>query len=139
MSWAQGNEEPHKAAPESMHMVMWIMSDRGIPRSFSTMEGFGVHSYRLVNPAGQSHFVKFHWKPILGVHSLVWDEAVKLAGQDPDFHRRDMFDSLEKGNMRTTINKGVFPMLQPRSMDTQSRKSDPSLVSSAIRRTDLGF
>jgi catalase len=84
--------------PESMHMLMWIMSDRAIPRSFSMMEGFGVHSYRLINAKGQAHFVKFHWKPILGVHSLVWDEAVKLAGQDPDFHRRDMFDSLEKGN-----------------------------------------
>jgi catalase len=84
--------------PESMHMLMWIMSDRAIPRSFSMMEGFGVHSYRLVNAEGRSHFVKFHWKPILGVHSLVWDEAVKLAGQDPDFHRRDMFDSIEKGN-----------------------------------------
>jgi catalase len=84
--------------PESMHMLMWIMSDRAIPRSFSMMEGFGVHSYRLINAKGKSHFVKFHWKPILGVHSLVWDEAVKLAGQDPDFHRRDMFDSLEKGN-----------------------------------------
>ena len=84
--------------PESMHMIMWVMSDRAIPRSFSTMEGFGVHSYRLINAKGKSHFVKFHWKPILGVHSLVWDEAVKLAGQDPDFHRRDMFDSLEKGN-----------------------------------------
>src|ERR1700722_1795762 len=84
--------------PESMHMLMWIMSDRAIPRSFSMMEGFGVHSYRLINAKGQTHFVKFHWKPILGVHSLVWDEAVKLAGQDPDFHRRDMFDSLEKGH-----------------------------------------
>ena len=84
--------------PESMHMLMWIMSDRAIPRSFSMMEGFGVHSYRLVNAEGKSHFVKFHWKPVLGVHSLVWDEAVKLAGQDPDFHRRDMFDSIEKGN-----------------------------------------
>ena len=84
--------------PESMHMLMWIMSDRAIPRSFSMMEGFGVHSYRLVNREGKSHFVKFHWKPLLGVHSLVWDEAVKLAGQDPDFHRRDMFDSIEKGN-----------------------------------------
>jgi catalase len=84
--------------PESMHMLMWIMSDRAIPRSFSMMEGFGVHSYRLVNAEGKSHFVKFHWKPILGVHSLVWDEAVKLAGQDPDFHRRDMFDSIENGN-----------------------------------------
>jgi catalase len=84
--------------PESMHMLMWVMSDRAIPRSFSMMEGFGVHSYRLVNSKGKSHFVKFHWKPVLGVHSLVWDEAVKLSGQDPDFHRRDMFDSIEKGN-----------------------------------------
>jgi catalase len=84
--------------PESMRMLMWIMSDRAIPRSFSMMEGFGVHSYRLVNAEGKSHFVKFHWKPVLGVHSLVWDEAVKLAGQDLDFHRRDMFDSIEKGN-----------------------------------------
>jgi catalase len=84
--------------PESMHMLMWIMSDRAIPRSFGMMEGFGVHTYRLINAKGESHFVKFHWKPVLGVHSLVWDEAVKLSGQDPDFHRRDMFDSIEKGN-----------------------------------------
>jgi catalase len=84
--------------PESMHMIMWVMSDRAIPRSFGMMEGFGVHSYRLINAKGESHFVKFHWKPLLGVHSLVWDEAVKLAGQDPDFHRRDMFDSIEAGN-----------------------------------------
>ena len=84
--------------PESMHMIMWVMSDRAIPRSFGMMEGFGVHSYRLINAQGKSHFVKFHWKPVLGVHSLVWDEAVKLAGQDPDFHRRDMFDAIEKGN-----------------------------------------
>ena len=84
--------------PESMHMIMWVMSDRAIPRSFSMMEGFGVHTYRLVNAKGESHFVKFHWKPLLGVHSLVWDEAVKLAGQDPDFHRRNMFESIEQGN-----------------------------------------
>ena len=84
--------------PESMHMLMWIMSDRAIPRSFGMMEGFGVHSYRLINAKGESHFVKFHWKPVLGVHSLVWDEAVKIAGQDPDFHRRDMSDSIDKGN-----------------------------------------
>jgi catalase len=84
--------------PESMHMLMWIMSDRAIPRSFGMMEGFGVHSYRLINAKGESHFVKFHWKPVLGVHSLVWDEAVKIAGQDPDFHRRDMADSIDKGN-----------------------------------------
>ena len=84
--------------PESMHMLMWIMSDRAIPRSFGMMEGFGVHSYRLINAKGESHFVKFHWKPVLGVHSLVWDEAVKIAGQDPDFHRRDLADSIDKGN-----------------------------------------
>ena len=84
--------------PESMHMIMWVMSDRAIPRSFSTMEGFGVHTFRLLNARGESTFVKFHWKPVAGVHSLVWDEAVKLAGQDPDFHRRDLFDSIEKGN-----------------------------------------
>src|ERR1700744_2935288 len=78
--------------PESMHMIMWVMSDRAIPRSFAMMEGFGVHSYRLINAKGESHFVKFHWKPLLGVHSLVWDEAVKLAGQDPDFHPRHRFE-----------------------------------------------
>jgi len=84
--------------PESMHMIMWVMSDRGIPRSFAMMEGFGVHTFRLINAQNESHFVKFHWKPVLGVHSLVWDEAVKIAGQDPDFHRRDMFDAIEAGN-----------------------------------------
>jgi catalase len=84
--------------PESMHMLMWIMSDRAIPRSFNMMEGFGVHTFRLINAKGVSTFVKFHWKPLLGVHSLVWDEAVKIAGQDPDFHRRTMFESIEQGN-----------------------------------------
>jgi catalase len=84
--------------PESIHMIMWVMSDRAIPRSFAMMEGFGVHTYRLINAEGKSSFVKFHWKPLLGVHSLVWDEAVKIAGQDPDFHRKDMFESIEKGN-----------------------------------------
>ncbi len=84
--------------PESMHMLMWVMSDRAIPRSFGMMEGFGVHTFRLINAKGKSTFVKFHWKPVLGAHSLVWDEAVKLQGQDPDFHRRDMSDSLDHGN-----------------------------------------
>ncbi len=84
--------------PESMHMLMWVMSDRAIPRSFSMMEGFGVHTFRLVNAEGKSTFVKFHWKPLLGVHSLVWDEAQQIAGKDADFHRRDMWDSIEKGN-----------------------------------------
>ena len=84
--------------PESMHMIMWVMSDRAIPRSFAMMDGFGVHTFRLINAQGKSTFVKFHWKPVLGAHSLVWDEAVKIAGQDADFHRRDMFDSIEAGN-----------------------------------------
>ncbi|MCW3054976.1 MAG: catalase [Chthonomonadales bacterium] len=84
--------------PESMHMIMWVMSDRAIPRSFAMMEGFGVHTFRMVNAAGKSTFVKFHWKPVLGVHSLVWDEAQQIAGKDPDFHRRDMWQSIEKGN-----------------------------------------
>jgi catalase len=83
---------------ESAHMVMWHMSDRAIPRSFRMMEGFGVHTFRLVNEEGKAHFVKFHWKPELGVHSLVWDEAQKLNGKDPDFHRRDLWESINQGN-----------------------------------------
>jgi catalase len=83
--------------PESMHMVMWIMSDRTLPRSLRMMEGFGIHSFRLVNEAGESTFVKFHWRPKLGMQSTVWDEAVKLAGADPDFQRRDLFDAITAG------------------------------------------
>ncbi len=85
------------ATPESLHMIMWIMSDRAIPRAFPMMEGFGVHTFRLVNAQGRSHFVKFHWKPVLGVHSLVWDEAQKIAGKDPDFHRRNLAESIDLG------------------------------------------
>lgn len=81
--------------PESMHMIMWVMSDRAIPRSFRMMDGFGVHTFRLVNDQGKATFVKFHWKPLLGVHSLVWDEAQKLAGKDPDFHRRDLWEAID--------------------------------------------
>jgi len=83
---------------ESAHMVMWAMSDRAIPRSFRMMEGFGVHTFRFINAEGRAHFVKFHWKPVLGVHSLVWDEAQKIAGKDPDFHRRDLWESIEAGD-----------------------------------------
>ena len=83
--------------PESMHMIMWVMSDRAIPRSFRMMEGFGVHTFRLVNERGASRFVKFHWKPLLGVHSVLWDEAQKISGKDPDFHRRDLWDAIETG------------------------------------------
>src|SRR5487761_2569252 len=84
--------------PESMHTVMWIMSDRTIPRSLRMIEGFGVHSFRLINSKGESTFVKFHWRPKLGLQSTVWDEAVKIAGADQDFHRRDMFEAIAAGN-----------------------------------------
>jgi catalase len=84
--------------PESTHMIMWVLSDRALPRSYSMMEGFGVHTFRFVNDAGKSRFVKFHWKPLSGVSSLVWDETTKIAGQDPDFNRRDLWDAIEAGN-----------------------------------------
>ena len=84
--------------PESMHMIMWVMSDRAIPRSYRMMEGFGVHTFRFVNAKGEGRFVKFHWKPLLGVHSLAWDEATKINGKDPDFHRRDLWEAIEAGN-----------------------------------------
>ncbi|NEU06825.1 catalase [Flavihumibacter sp. R14] len=83
--------------PESAHMIMWLMSDRAIPRSFRMMEGFGVHTFRLINEEGKSSFVKFHWKPLLGVHSVAWDEAQNISGKDPDFHRRDLWDAIEAG------------------------------------------
>lgn len=84
--------------PESMHMLLWVMSDRAIPRSFRMMEGFGVHTFRMLNAKGESTFVKFHWRPKLGSFSLVWDEAVKLGGADPDFHRRDLWESIANGD-----------------------------------------
>lgn len=83
--------------PESTHMLMWQMSDRAIPRSYATMQGFGVHTFRLVDADGKSVFVKFHWNPKAGTHSLVWDEAVKISGADPDFHRRDLWERIENG------------------------------------------
>ena len=84
--------------PESWHMIMWLMSDRAIPRSFRTMEGFGVHSFRLLNANDESVFVKFHWKPRQGLQSVLWNEAVKINGADPDFHRRDLWDAIERGD-----------------------------------------
>ena len=84
--------------PESMHMIMWVMSDRAIPRSFRMMEGFGVHTFRFINNKGKSRFVKFHWKPLLGLHSVLWDEALRISGCDPDFHRRDLWEAIEDGN-----------------------------------------
>ena len=84
--------------PETTHTLLWVMSDRGIPRSYRMMQGFGVHTFRLVNAQRESVFCKFHWKPLFGTHSLVWDEAVKISGADPDFHRRDLWDAIESGD-----------------------------------------
>src|ERR1700743_805028 len=83
--------------PESMHMIMWAMSDRAIPRSLRRMEGFGVHTFRFINAQGKSHFVKFHWKPLLGMHSVAWDEAQKISGKNSDFHRLDLYEAIESG------------------------------------------
>ena len=101
--------------PESTHAILWIMSDRGIPRSYADMEGFGVHTFRFINDEGVSSFVKFHWKPVAGVHSLVWDEAQKLGGKDPDFHRRQLWESIDQGNypeyelgVQIVANEGEF-------------------------------
>ncbi|WP_237724846.1 catalase [Deinococcus alpinitundrae] len=104
--------------PETMHMLMWVMSDRAIPRSFANMEGFGVHTFRLINAQGQSHFVKFHWKPLAGLHSLVWDEAQELAGRDPDFHRRNMWDSIELGQpLEWELGLQIFSEAQAAAFD----------------------
>ena len=83
--------------PESAHMIMWVMSDRALPRSLRMMEGFGVHTFRFINAEGKGTFVKFHWKPLLGVHAVAWDEAQKISGKDPDFHRRDLWEAIESG------------------------------------------
>jgi catalase len=83
--------------PESTHMLMWAMSDRTLPRSYRMMQGFGVHTFRLINEQGKSSFVKFHWRPLAGTHSLDWDESVKISGADPDFHRRDLWEAIESG------------------------------------------
>jgi catalase len=114
---------------EATHHVMWNMSDRGIPRSYRTMEGFGVHTFRLVNAAGETHLVKFHWKPAAGVHSLVWEEAQIAAGVDPDFHRRDMADGIEVTN---------DPLMQARLfsyLDTQlTRLGGPNFTQLPVNR-----
>jgi catalase len=84
--------------PESMHMLTWVMSDRAIPRSYRMIEGFGIHTFRFINQKGAVSFVKFHWRPVLGAQSVVWDEAVKINGADNDFHRRDLWEAIESGN-----------------------------------------
>ena len=104
--------------PESTHMIMWAMSDRTLPRSLRMIEGFGVHTFRLVNEAGEGTFVKFHWKPVLGLQSTTWDEAVKISGADPDYHRRDLFEAIDAGkfpawNLGIQVFDEKFAAAQP--------------------------
>jgi catalase len=113
--------------PESMHMIMWVMSDRAIPRSYRMMEGFGVHTFRMIDDAGTSRFVKFHWKPILGVHSVTWDEAQKISGKDPDFHRRDLWEAIQSGNF-PQWELGVQVVEQEREHDFDFDLLDPTKI-----------
>ena len=104
--------------PESMHMLMWTMSDRAIPRSLRHIEGFGVHTFRMINAEGESKFVKFHWRPSIGAASLIWDEAVKIAGADPDFHRRDLWESIDVGTYpEWTLSVQAFDQRTADSLD----------------------
>ena len=104
--------------PESMHMLMWVMSDRAIPRSLRMIEGFGVHTFRLINAEGKSRFVKFHWRPKLGMQSVLWDEAVKINGADSDFHRRDLWEAIEKGDFpEWELGLQVFDEAQAAKLD----------------------
>ncbi|MFO1160915.1 MAG: catalase [Reyranellaceae bacterium] len=104
--------------PESMHMLMWAMSDRTIPRSLRHIEGFGVHTFRLVNDKGESTFVKFHWRPALGMASTLWDETVKIAGADPDYHRRDLWQAIDSGDFpEWTLNIQAFDQATADKLD----------------------
>ena len=104
--------------PESTHMLLWQMSDRAIPRSYRMMQGFGVHTFRLVNAAGASVFCKFHWTPLAGTHALAWDEAVKIGGADPDFHRRDLWEAIESGHpAEWEMSLQIFTEEQAESFD----------------------
>ena len=133
----QDNEMPQAASahdtfwdfislmPESMHMIMWVMSDRALPRSFRMMEGFGVHTFRFIDAGGVSRFVKFHWKPLLGVHSVAWDEAQKISGKDPDFLRRDLWEAIEQGNY-PEYELGVQVVEEEREHDFDFDLLDPT-------------
>jgi catalase len=135
----QDNEMPQAASahdtfwdfislmPESMHMIMWLMSDRAIPRSFRMMEGFGVHTFRLIDADGVSRFVKFHWKPLLGMHSVAWDEAQKISGKDPDFLRRDLWESIEAGSY-PEWDLGIQVVEEEREHDFDFDLLDPTKI-----------
>ena len=106
--------------PESLHMIMWAMSDRAIPRSLRMIEGFGVNTFRLVNAAGEARFVKFHWRPLLGTSAVLWDEAMKISGADPDFHRRDLFDAIANGALSGVRTRLADPRSEDRRMRSPS-------------------
>src|SRR5690606_13528549 len=111
--------------PETLHTVMWLMSDRALPRSYRMMQGFGVHTFRFVNAEGKGTFVKFHWKPALGTHSLVWDECQKIAGKDPDYNRRDLWDAIEAGQY-PEYELGVQLVDESREFDFDFDLLDPT-------------
>ncbi|RJL31739.1 catalase [Bailinhaonella thermotolerans] len=114
--------------PETLHFIMWLMSDRAIPRSYRTMQGFGVHTFRFVNARGEGTFVKFHWKPRLGVHSLVWDEVLRLQGNDPDFNRRDLWETIERGSTPPEWELGVQLVPEENEHDFDFDLLDPTKI-----------
>jgi catalase len=125
--------------PESMNMVMWIMSDRTIPYSIRHIEGFGVHTFRLINADGESTFVKFHWRPSVGAMSTVWDETVKIAGADPDHHRRDLFESIEKGDFpEWTLNVQAFDQETADNLDFDILDATKIIPEEIIPLTPIG-
>ncbi|MUL40585.1 catalase [Streptomonospora sp. PA3] len=113
--------------PETLHMMMWLMSDRALPRSYRMMQGFGVHTFRLVNERGEGTFVKFHWKPLLGTHSLAWDETQKIGGKDPDYNRRDLWDAIERGQY-PEYELGVQLVPESREFDFDFDLLDPTKI-----------
>jgi catalase len=125
--------------PESMNMVMWIMSDRTIPYSIRHIEGFGVHTFRLINEAGDSTFVKFHWRPSVGAMSTVWDEAVKTAGADPDHHRRDLFETIQAGDFpEWTLSVQAFDQATADSLDFDILDATKIIPEEIIPLTPIG-
>ncbi len=125
--------------PESMNMVMWIMSDRTIPYSLRHIEGFGVHTFRLINDAGVSTFVKFHWRPSVGAMSTVWDETVKIAGADPDHHRRDLFETIQAGDFpEWTLSVQAFDQATADSLDFDILDATKIIPEEIIPLTPIG-
>ncbi len=125
--------------PESTHMLMWAMSDRAIPRSLRHIEGFGIHTFRLVNADGESTFVKFHWRPSIGAASQVWDEAVKTAGADPDYHRRDLWESIDKGDFpEWTLSVQAFDQKTADALDFDILDPTKIIPEEVVPLTPLG-